>query len=266
MVMDQCSSTTTPSSHVSFSQLEVRRLADVQRGRSTFRPVHVASQPALQTISLFDHTESTTLDRHCPIQNRSKFASNRRDSRWLSSDAVEAKRNRRRLERKWKSSRSDVDFIEYRKACRTTNKSIITSRKDFYRQRINEAGENPRTRWSAFRDVLHLANSTEAHSKRECKRLCNNFASYFVEKSRKIKETIKSQLDNTSADPLRSDPMYTGLVLCSLVAPSTDEVRKLINSLPGKSSPMDCIPTTVLKSCVEVFAPLIARLTTLCFD
>jgi hypothetical protein len=93
--------------------------------------------------------------------------------------------------------------------------------------------------------VLHLANSTEAHSKRECKRLCNNFASYFVEKIRKIKETIKSQLDNTSADPLRSDPMYTGLVLCSLVAPSTDEVLKLINSLPGKSSPMDCIPTTV---------------------
>jgi hypothetical protein len=115
---------------------------DVQRSDLFRSPASTANDFAVQ----LDHTESTILDRHCPIQNRSKFASNRRDSRWLSSDAVEAKRNGRRLERKWKSSRSEVDFIEYRKACRTTNKFIITSRKGFYRQRINEAGENLRTR------------------------------------------------------------------------------------------------------------------------
>ena len=41
---------------------------------------------------------------------------------------------------------------------------------------------------------------------------------------------------------------------------------KLLNSMPAKSSPMDCIPTIVLKSCADVFAPLIARLAALCFD
>jgi hypothetical protein len=61
-----------------------------------------------------DQTVTTILDRHCPIQERSKFESKRRDSRWLSTVALEAKRNRRRLERKWKSSRSKADYIKYR--------------------------------------------------------------------------------------------------------------------------------------------------------
>jgi Reverse transcriptase (RNA-dependent DNA polymerase) len=36
--------------------------------------------------------------------------------------------------------------------------------------------------------------------------------------------------------------------------------------MPAKSSPMDIIPTVALKSCVDTFAPLNARLAGLCFD
>ena len=43
------------------------------------------------------------LERHCPLRKRTKFASARKDGHWLSDDAVSAKRERRRLERKWKS-------------------------------------------------------------------------------------------------------------------------------------------------------------------
>jgi len=65
---------------------------------------------------------------------------------------------------------------------------------------------------------------------------------------------------------LQSDPAYGGPVLSSLVVPSVDEVQKLLNSMPAKSSPIDSIPTTVLKSCADVFALLIARPAGLCFD
>jgi len=39
--------------------------------------------------------------------------------------------------------------------------------------------------------------------------------------------------------------------------PLNDEIRKLILSLPAKSSRMDKIPTSVIKSCVDVFSPLV---------
>ena len=45
------------------------------------------------------------------------------------------------------------------------------------------------------------------------------------------------------------------------LAPVTvDEVVKLVRSLPSKLSPDDFMPTTTLKSNVDVMAPLIARL------
>lgn len=113
--------------------------------------------------------------------------------------------------------------------------------------------------------MLHLSNTPEIRSKIECKNLCDHFAEYFVNKIRKIKTAIKCQL-SAYADPLHSDPVYCGSVLSTLAAPSIEEVTKLINLMPGKSSPIDRIPTTVLKSCVDSFAPLIARLAALCFD
>jgi len=57
-----------------------------------------------------------------------------------------------------------------------------------------------------------------------------------------------------------------GLPFDDLQPPSIDEVRKLITSMPGKSSPVDHIPTSVIKSCVDVFAPLIAHLAKLSFS
>ena len=55
-------------------------------------------------------------------------------------------------------------------------------------------------------------------------------------------------------------------LLCNLQPPSVDEVSKLINSMPAKSSVIDSIPTSVVKLNADIFAKLIARLATLSFN
>ena len=57
-----------------------------------------------------------------------------------------------------------------------------------------------------------------------------------------------------------------GTVLSELKPVSVDEVKQLISSMPAKSSPMDVFPTSLQKSCVDTFAPLIARLARLSFN
>jgi len=42
-----------------------------------------------------------------------------------------------------------------------------------------------------------------------------------------------------------------------------DEVRKLLASIPRKTSPLDVLPVSLLKECVEVFAPAITTLANL---
>ena len=90
----------------------------------------------------------------------------------------------------------------------------------------------------------------------KCQHLCDSFAEFFKNKIRDIKTAIKLKLaNNTSAnDPMMSDVRHTSQLLCNLQPPSVDEVSKLINSMPAKSSVIDSIPTSVIKLNADIFA------------
>jgi len=45
-----------------------------------------------------------------------------------------------------------------------------------------------------------------------------------------------------------------------------DKMTKLIHSMPAKSSPVDFMPTAMLKSAVDVMAPLITMLANMSFS
>ena len=59
-----------------------------------------------------------------------------------------------------------------------------------------------------------------------------------------MKDVIADRLTGVIANPFSFDRLHVGLPLNSLSAVSTDEVRKLIGSMPAKSSPMDFVPTS----------------------
>ena len=231
----------------------------------------VYSDPADTVDGFTEQLEQTVgdiLERHCPLRKRTKFASARRDGHWLSDDAISAKRERRKLERKWKKSGDEQDRIKYRKHCRVTNRKILGARQKFYQDRIEEAGRDPRRRWSVINDVLHATSETKVMSEDECRKMSHVFADYFVDKVRKVKCAITdrvSRLFGVGQDPLYSDRQHTGAVYSDITPPTVDEVRRILNSTPGKSSIVDRIPTSLLKSCSDVFAPLIARLAALSF-
>jgi hypothetical protein len=55
---------------------------------------------AEQFAEQLDSVTAAVLDRHCLLQNRTKLSPSRRGNHWLSKEAIDAKRERRRLERK----------------------------------------------------------------------------------------------------------------------------------------------------------------------
>ena len=72
-------------------------------------------------------------------------------NRGLYRDAIDARRNRRRLDRRYRHSKSDQDRIRYRSACHATNKLFKRSRRDYSDKRFNESAGDSRKRW-------HIAN------------------------------------------------------------------------------------------------------------
>jgi hypothetical protein len=207
----------------------------------------------------------TVPDCGCGMAEGSFSESRRQENRWLSAEAVQAKRTRRRLERKWRSTKDIACYTEYRKVCRSANKAIVESRRNFYRQRIDATETDPRKRWATVRDLLHQTESPEVLSTDDCQRLSNAFADFFVDKVSRIKLALKSSLNEATVDPLQSDISCTGDIFADFLPPTVEEVSKLISWMPAKSSAMDYIPTSVIKSSVNIFAPLIARLAALSF-
>src|SRR5664279_4697701 len=89
---------------------------NLEQFKSDVRGSELFSAPALTADEFADQLNETVtniLNAHCPLQMRRTFASKRRENRWLSPEAVSGKRNRRRLERKWRSSRNEVDYVAY---------------------------------------------------------------------------------------------------------------------------------------------------------
>jgi len=74
---------------------------------------------------------------------------------------------------------------------------------------------------------------------------------------------IKTRLSSHGTQPLQT---VAGSFLDDFQPPTKDEVRRLISTMPNKSSLVDCLPTSVMKSCSGVFAPLTAHQAKLSFS
>ena len=100
----------------------------------------------------------------------------------LSEEAVKAKQERRKLERKWKSTGYEAVRIAYRKACKVANKLINKSRSTFYAQRVQDTSGDPRMLWKTVKSILHT-------SRTRCSQegLCNAFASHIKEKIDRVR-------------------------------------------------------------------------------
>lgn len=204
------------------------------------------------------------LDKLVPLRSMRRRA-RKPSAKWLSAEAVAAKRRRRQLERK--RNRSENDRLAYRTACRQANALINQSRKDHMRSEL-EACADPRQRWTVAKRLLHTDNRhIKQSSATDDAGLCEQFSEYFVSKIDLLRHGISSKLSDTlSHHPLPAEPFHTGALLDTIPPVTPNEVSKLLTSIPSKSSNLDYIPTSLLKTCHFVFSELIAKLATLSFQ
>ena len=227
----------------------------------------VFTAPASTTDEYVQQLETNVvavLDELAPIRTKMKRKTNRVNS-WLTDDASNAKKQRRRLERTWRKTRRDSDRILYRQSCRHANRLIVQSRQDHFKDRLNSANDL-KSRWSTVKELLH--------SKKDAPCIPNDssgehfsavIARYFINKINDLRDVITSKLLGAAANPLEFDRLHTGANLLDLEPVTLPEVEKLLSSMPAKTSPIDVVPTTLLKKCMDIFAPVIVRLANISF-
>ena len=135
----------------------------------------------------------------------------------------------------------------------------MDSRKNFYAELISNASDNMRSLWRTVNGILHpgVVNIVGLSSK--------VLADFFISKVSKTIQRIRDKV-NILHIVRCSDPRYEGEQMDTLTPVTDNEVRKLISSLPNKTSPLDLMPTNILKLCADILSPFIVRMANLSFQ
>jgi hypothetical protein len=142
----------------------------------------------------------------------------RKGARWLSAEAISAKRLQRKLERLWKETGSETVRVEYRHACRKANVAINASRNRHQCNRIMEAAGNPRQVWAAVKDLLHCGGRQPNNDSINNEGFYQTLATYFLNKVNNIKQSISSSLIDSNINPSQFDTSFNGYELTDLMA------------------------------------------------
>ena len=216
-------------------------------------------------VDLLADVVTQKLDRIAAVKTATRSSGDGLVNRFLTTEASDSKKKRRRLERKWKRTGIESDRLAYRKCCRSTILLINKSRAAFYASRIASFPNDPWKRWASIKDLLHNWVKDNSRTAEEDRLTCNSTSAFFLQKLQRINDAITIKLSGHVSNPFSYDRSHVGQRLSSFTEVTIDEIRKLLTSVPAKSSPVDFVPTSVVKACPELFAEIIVKLANLSF-
>lgn len=223
---------------------------DVQRSKLILDPSQNASDLATQ----YNDTLSSLLDKHAPEITRQTAPKPK--NHWMNPDIVAAKFYRRRLERVWRRNPTQLNRSRFTRQAHLCNRLMSKAKSSYYTEIISSNSGDQRSVWKSLNNILHRHRPTTLPDCKSLGQLASSFGSYFLDKISVIRAAFPS-----NAQQIQDLPPNRDILPMESLAPATqDEVRRLILTSPTKSSVLDPIPTTLLKSCIDV---LIAPITSL---
>ena len=176
---------------------------------------------------------TAALDTLAPLKTRTKRRG-KRNSRWLNDAAVDAKRTRRQLERRWKRTGVESDRVTYMIAMSRCKRRHQRSRSCFYTQQLIEVAGHHRATWRLAKELLHSDDHPPSTSPRDAAKLFDGFCHFFKDKLEKIADTVASRLSNAAGYHRQASKRQEPRLLDELAPVTVDEVVQLMRSLPSK--------------------------------
>ena len=116
-----------------------------------------------------------------------------------------------------------------------------------------------------MKELLHSDERPAARDSDESQSTCDSFAAFFAVKLAKIATNIRDFIAFGTLPSLAKLDHRKPIGLGQFARVSNEEAIRVIRNLPPKTSPLDYIPTVIMKDCNDVFCPIIARLANLSF-
>ena len=148
----------------------------------------VSDLPLELLVDRYDNALRDTMDILAPVKSRTIVL--RPNAPWYNEDIGNGKRKRRKLKRRWRSSRLEADRLSHKEQCSVVN-TMLCKAKEFYYSSVIQ--DNAHDTSPLFRSIDKLLQRrTERHypSADNDQQLANAFKDFFTAKIERIREEL----------------------------------------------------------------------------
>ena len=208
-------------------------------------------------VTCYNSTLASSLDRHAPLITKTIPA--RPLVPWFNDDIKEARKQRRKAERRWRRTGLEADLRVYKATKNNTNSLMNEARKVFFKGFIEDNSTDQKKLFSATKRLLGRENEIEYPKFNDRAVLADKFSDYFVQKI----DIIQTKLDNmasTAPPHIASENVPDVPSISQFTLLSESDVQKLIEATPKKSCMLDPIPTPLVIGCIDILLPVITKI------
>ena len=215
-----------------------------------------------ELMERYDSVLAELLDKHAPLQTRTITI--RAQPPWYSTTINDAKKERRKAERKWRRTKLEEDRIVYKQARHDVIRKIDNAKCAFYSEKVTGCDGDQKALFKVVDKLLHRSESSKLPSHDSPGELANRFAEFFSSKIQKIHDGLCELKADTSSEP--PDSVQSSVTLSYFEPATEEEISKLIMSVPPKSCSLDPLPTWLLKECLGAALPVITKIVNLSLE
>ncbi|XP_003724061.1 uncharacterized protein LOC763238 [Strongylocentrotus purpuratus] len=186
------------------------------------------------SVERYDLSLTSLLDKLAPQKTRSVII--KPSSPWMTEKIHAAKCLRRRLERKWRRTRSEEDCKSYVTQRQVVSQEIEKAKTEYYSECVAECEGNQRRLFTVVDALLHRKKETVLPGASSDQILADNFCHYFFNKVTKIRDDIDVEL--SSGQCVQHDESSSVPVLTDFAKTSISEIKRVVMNSPTSSSSM----------------------------
>lgn len=199
-----------------------------------------------------EHVETKTVN--IPVNSRPK---------WMDSDFIKTRAERRRLYRCWKRAKGEPDRAIARSnftESRAKTHALATEKKSsFYATKIANCNNSHKELFNVCKSLLDEPKSSKLPTYINPTSMANNFNNFFIEKI----EKLRSSFSEYGKAKYNGMDTYNGPIMTQFRLVLPVELKKIISSKPIKASHQDQIPTILLRACLDELLPALTLLVNL---
>ena len=208
-------------------------------------------------VNLYFDIYSETVNKHAPIVSKVVNTVNRPP--WMDSEYLAVRKQRRKLYKKWKKSKTDENRTNFEQLRATVNVMSKEKRASYYQDSIKSSSNSQKELFNVSNRLFDTSKKSQLPFTEDNKSLANRFNNYFVKKIENIRNNLDASAVNVNYSVM-NDVIDVSSKFDTFKTVTMEDIQKLIKGSKVKTSQSDPIPAFLLRSSVDELAPCILHL------